>query len=177
MKGATVSRVVVDTYRRTLRQLLQWLQFEDSIERKVLTAAVIQYVAAMLLLVFPLAFLGPTRVLTAMPTGYVVGTAVVVCLVTLAFANTVWVVRRDLLTPVLELQDVTEALAVGHLDQAQTDPTQTDEIETLQSAIRNVHQHLLVVTEQTNTLGQEECSAPILEEEIPGQLGSSLETM
>lgn len=108
---------------------------DESIERKFLAAVTIQFVAALSLVLLPIVFLGPRQVLELFPTVQIIASAVIVGLAVLAYLNTIWVVRRDILDPVLELREVARELAAGDLERRPSEPFQRDETGELKRAI------------------------------------------
>lgn len=175
--GHTPAEAAVDAYRRLLWGSMALLGVDDSIERKVVAAVTIQYASAMSILLLPVAFRGPRGWLATISPGLAVATAAVVGVATLAFVNTVWIVRRDLLDPIYELEAAATALAAGRLDAAPGDPATSDEVGTLQRAVSRLHRYVQVITAQAHALERGTFDAPVLERSVPGPLGESLDAM
>lgn len=149
----------------------------DSVEQKFMTAVILQYLSAMALFLTPVVFLGPTQVLEIFPPEEILITIVIIVLATIAFINTVWIVRHDLLNPVNEMESVATTLSNGRLERSFSPPDQHDEVGSLQESIVDVHQYLQTVTAQAQALRQGNFDAPVFEREIPGPLGESLREM
>lgn len=165
------------SYRRFLWGTMDSLGIGDSIEQKFLAAVLIQFVSAMSLMLLPVAFLGPGRTLSMFPTAQIVATAVIVVLSVVAFGNTIWIVRRDILDPILELKAVADRISRGELTDRPGDPTQSDETGELKAAFQRMHDTLSTTAAQANALGTENFDAEVLDETVPGSFGDALSDM
>ncbi|MFC7058582.1 HAMP domain-containing protein [Halovenus salina] len=120
----TGSRLMT-TYERTLWKTMELLGITESIERKVLTAIVLQFLATVAIFLLPFFVSGVVFFVLA---------AVLFVLAAAAAANTVLVVRRDFITPVLDLEATATQMAQGDIDVQAEQSDQPDEIGSLQNA-------------------------------------------
>lgn len=161
-------------YEQLLWGSMDFIGVRDNIERKFMSAVVLQYVSAMALFFIPVVFLGPSRAFEMFPTGQLLFTGLIATLATVAFLNTILVVRRDILTPIVEMKDIVEAIGRGQLDTPPSEPTQRDEIGALQRAHVEMYEYLTTIANQADALRREQFDAAVLEEKISGELGDAL---
>ena len=164
-------------YRQALWGSMEVLAVRENVERKVLAAVAIQYVTAMSLIVLPVLFQGPRNAFNSLPHEQRFLTAGLVFFATVAFINTVWIVRCDLLNPVNEMESVATNLSDGRIERSFFPSDQRDEVGSLQASLADVHQYLQTVTAQAKALQQGHFDAPVFEREIPGPVGESLREM
>lgn len=168
---------LLDHYRRLLWGSMEIAGVRDSIERKFMMAVTIQFVAAMTILVIPPIFMGPGHAMAAFSRAQIFTTAIVVGIATLAYVNTIWIVRRDILEPVVELREVATDLAQGNLDSRPTEPFQIDETGDLKRAMVDLQSYLSKTANQATAISREEFDDPVLNEQIPGSFGDALDEM
>jgi len=167
----------ISLYQRFLWGSMDRMGVRTSIERKFIAAMAIQYVTMLAVLALPVAFFGPARVLDTFAPAQLLAVTAVVAVATVAFVNTIWIVRRDIIAPVTELRDVARRLSEGDLDRRPRKPFQPDETGELKRAMLQLHQYLTVTAEQASAVGREEFDAPVLEEPVPGAFGDVLAEM
>lgn len=167
----------VDAYRRLLWGSMDLLGVRESVEQKFVVAMATQFLSVLALLALPVVFLGPREVLAVFPTAQLVATAIVVCVAALAFVNTIWVLRRDVLKPVVELRDIARDISRGNLENRPDDPVQVDETGELKGAFVEMHEYLSTVAEQAEALQREEFDDAVLAQDVPGEFGDALAEM
>jgi methyl-accepting chemotaxis protein len=158
--------------RRRYESFIWWTMdavgVSGSVRRKVLLAVGIQFAVSVAQVFVPLYLSGATRV---------AGAGVLLVLAAVAFANTVLVVERDFVEPVVALQDAAARIARGDLDADLQATDQRDEIGDLVRAFADMCSHLSVVAQQAEALAAHEFDAPVLDRELPGRFGESLRGM
>ncbi|WP_251341790.1 methyl-accepting chemotaxis protein [Haloplanus halophilus] len=158
-----------EQYRRALWGTMDALGIDESIERKIVTAVTIQFAVAAVLAVLPFVLSGTVR--TAVTVTLLAGAAV-------AFANTLWIARRDFVAPVRALEDAATTVAAGEVDEAHVEAhDQDDELGSLVDAFDDMRASLATVSAQADALAGQEFDAPVLEESVPGSFGDSLDRM
>mgnify|MGYP000011756440 FL=1 len=86
-------------------------------------------------------------------------------------------VGRDIRTSLTGVAQRAEALARGELDGESTETDRLDEIGQVQSAFTEIQTYLGIVAGQADALSRQAFDDPVLEEDVPGQLGASLDAM
>jgi len=86
-------------------------------------------------------------------------------------------VGRDIRTSLTGVAQRAEALARGELDGESTETDRLDEIGQVQSAFTEIQTYLGIVAGQADALSRQAFDDPVLEEDVPGQLGASLNAM
>ena len=88
-------------------------------------------------------------------------------------------VGRDIRTSLTGVTERAEALAEGEIAAADSDSTadRIDEIGQVQSAFTDIQSYLGTVTGQADALSRQAFDDEVLDEDVPGQLGESLEEM
>ncbi|MFC7026785.1 HAMP domain-containing protein [Halomicroarcula sp. GCM10025710] len=158
----------LDTYKRLIRASLDLTGVSGSIERKVLAAVGIQFGVSIALAVVAFTLQGtPQFVFTAL---LLTGAAV-------AFANTVFITREDLVHPVVALDETAAQIAAGEVDVSVPDSDRDDEVANLLSSFGSMQAHLETVSRQADALAHQEFDADVLDEDVPGAFGDSLDRM
>ena len=159
---------VFGTYKNFVWWTMDVAGVSRSIQWKVLMAVAIQFVISVSLAIVPTVFSGWVRLWA---TAGLFGLAIV------AFANTVLVVRHDLIEPVLRLQQTSERIAEGRLDAEPPSTDQRDEIGSLVRSFDEMYAYLRTVARQAEAIAEREFDAPVIEREIPGRFGRALDEM
>lgn len=145
------------------------LGVSDSVERKILAAVAIQFGVAVLQAVIPFVVSGTLQYALV---GVVFLGAVV------AFLNTVLIARRDVIEPLAEVRRTAETIGRGEISSASVpEVDQRDEIGDLVAAVDGMESYLSVVTAQSQALARQEFDADVLDEDVPGEFGDSLDRM
>ena len=170
-------------YEALLWRTMDALGVSESIERKVVAAVGIQFLVTVGIFL--------TQFLIAGTAAYVVSGILFLGSV-VAIYNTLLIVRRDFAGPIRALERQAEAIAAGDVDGASDvradgqsaddaaaalDPTQPDEIGSLVGRFAEVHGYLTTVSAQAEALAAQEFDDPVLDEEVPGSFGESLDEM
>lgn len=95
----------------------------------------------------------------------------------LGFALVGVVIRRGTITTLEGLTDATSAVAAGNLSAETEETERTDEIGDLQNGFADVNDYLETVVGQADALADQRFDAAVLNQDVPGDLGQSLETM
>lgn len=156
------------SYERLLWGTMDALGVSRSLARKVMTAVGIQFGVSVAQAALPVLVAGRTR--TALSAILFVGAFV-------AFANTVLVVRRDVVSPVERLSESAAAVAAGDLSTPPPEASGEDEIARLVSDFGDMHAHLRTVSKQATALADREFDDPVLDESLPGEFGDALDRM
>jgi len=157
-----------DTYENALRWSLRFVGTHETIERKVLAAVAIQFLVSVCQAVLPFVVAGTARVVLA---GLLfVGAAV-------AFANTVFLTRADIVEPVRKLEGAVADIANGRVDVAVEGSDRPDEVGSLTRSFAEMQSHLSLVAAQADALADREFDAAVLDEDVPGTFGASLTRM
>ncbi|ARS90250.1 hypothetical protein B1756_11295 [Natrarchaeobaculum aegyptiacum] len=146
----------------------------SSIERKFAVAMAIQYLAAIAVLVLAVTFVGPGRMASLLTPVQQLLIVFVIGVATVAFFNTIWVVRRDIIDPVTDIEQVARSLSQGELDRTPSRPFQPDETGDLKRSMVELQEHLETTIDQAEAVGREQFDDPILEERVPGAFGDAL---
>jgi methyl-accepting chemotaxis protein len=163
-----MSRPVVEQYKRLIRESLDIVGVSGSIERKVLAAVGIQFGVSVALAVVAVLFSGGVQfVLTAL----LLAGAVV------AFANTVFITREDMVEPIVTLAERADRIAAGEVDVSVPDSEREDEVASLLAAFAAMQDSLDTVARQADALSQQQFDDPVMDEDVPGTFGESLDRM
>jgi methyl-accepting chemotaxis protein len=159
---------IVSRYKAGIRRSIQFLGVDRSIERKVLAAVAIQFLISIGQAVLSVVVAGAVRV--ALVAALFVGA-------TLAFVNTVWLVREDVIEPVTRLDAAAAEIADGAVDVDVPDSDMPDEVGSLTRSFGEMQSHLTVVSAQADALAEQDFEADVLDEDVPGTFGESLDRM
>ena len=168
--------------RRQWYESLLWgtmyrLGVTESIERKVVTAVGIQFLATVG--IFLTQFLVSGTLAYALSAVLFVGAVV-------AIYNTLLIVRSDFVAPLRRLEVGADAIAAGDItaidstDGAESGlvgSDQPDEIGSLVTSFTEVEGYLNTVSAQSEALAAQEFDDPVLDETVPGAFGDSLDEM
>ncbi|RKS83347.1 methyl-accepting chemotaxis protein [Haloarcula quadrata] len=88
-----------------------------------------------------------------------------------------WLVNRGPIQSMQELTNQATAVAEGNLDEPIRDEGRIDEVGQVRTAFRDIKTYLEVVADQANALSEQQFNADVLEEDVPGRLGESLDEM
>lgn len=167
---------LIERYRRLLWWTMDLWGVRDSVEQKFLVAIGIQIGLSVLVIALLVWFIGVDVVAESLTRTRLFILAAVVFIAGVGIINTLWVVRRDILDPIVEMREVAEDIAAGEL--ADPEPRQQpDETGDLKEAFIEMHDFLELVTAQAQAMKNEEFDAPVLEEAVPGELGEALAAM
>ncbi|MXR51541.1 HAMP domain-containing protein [Halovenus sp. WSH3] len=144
------------------------LGITESVERKVFTAVLIQFLVTIGIFLTPFVLSG--AVWFALAGALFLGAV-------LAMYNTILIVRTDFTEPVARLEETAEEIARGNLDVDLPESDQTDEIGSLIRSFEEMHAYLGTVSTQADALAAQRFDDPALDEEIPGEFGASLSRM
>ena len=170
-----------DRYEALLWKTMDAIGVLESIERKVVAAVVIQFLATVGIFIVPFVLSGTAWYLVS-------GTLFLGALV--AIYNTLLIVRRDFTTPIRELERHADAIASGAVSAEMaaggsatggsatlSASDQTDEIGSLTNSFVSLQSYLETVSGQAEALAAQEFDDPVLDEEVPGAFGESLSRM
>ncbi|GGN98304.1 methyl-accepting chemotaxis protein [Haloarcula pellucida] len=87
------------------------------------------------------------------------------------------VVGRDIRRSLTRVADRAEALAAGRINEASETSDRLDEIGQVERAFTDIQSYLGTVASQADALSRQEFDDPVLEEDVPGRLGESLDAM
>jgi methyl-accepting chemotaxis protein len=87
------------------------------------------------------------------------------------------VLSRYFSRPIESVSDAARSLSRGKFDAELSETDREDEIGELVMSFRSLQDHLQIVAGQANALAKQEFDDPILDRDVPGQLGDALETM
>ncbi|QPV63087.1 HAMP domain-containing protein [Halosimplex litoreum] len=79
--------------------------------------------------------------------------------------------------PIEQVRDHAQRLARGQFDEELDVDAGNDEIGEMVTAFEEMHDNLSVAAAQADALADQEFDAPVLDEEVPGRLGTALTTM
>lgn len=163
-------------YKKGLWGMMDWLGVTRSTTRKMMAAVTIQFVAMIGLFVLPAIFLG-TDVVTVFPPEQIVATTLVFVLAVIAYGNTLLIVTEDVTGPLSELQATAASISDGNIDEDPPTTDQKDEIGALIGSFEDMHEYLATIIDQTHALADEDFDAAVLDEDVPGSVGDSLERL
>ncbi len=86
-------------------------------------------------------------------------------------------IRRGPVRSLRELSGQATAVASGELDEDITDEGRIDEVGQARSGFRDIKQYLTTVADQADAISDRRFDAAVLDEDVPGRLGRSLEQM
>lgn len=155
-------------YRRSLWWTMDVLGVNESIERKILTAVTIQFVALLAVGAVPVVLSG---------TAQTVAVGVIIALGIIAFGNTVLIAREDFVQPITELEQRVKTIANGETDIEPIEADGNDEIASLIESFETTRQYIATVGDQADALAAKAFDDPVFEQRVPGSLGASLATM
>nr|WP_303651893.1 methyl-accepting chemotaxis protein [Halovenus rubra] len=89
----------------------------------------------------------------------------------------VLIIGRDALTSLSALSDRAEEIATGDIDTEIEDEGRLDEVGQLRNSFRQTQAYLQTVAGQADALAQQQFDADVLDEDVPGRLGESLNQM
>lgn len=164
-------------YESLLWESMELIGVSESVERKVMAAVTLQFVATLVVFVLPIVFMGPAEALAAFPLSQILATGMVLTLAVVAFVNTLLITQRDVIRPLTEMRSVTGDIARGRLGTEPKPTDQPDEVGDLSRAVSSMHAYLTTVSKQSEALADERFDAEILEADVPGEFGDSLESM
>ncbi|SDJ34192.1 Methyl-accepting chemotaxis protein [Halovenus aranensis] len=160
------------SFRQRYEDLLWWMMdrlgVTESVERKVVTAVVLQFGATVALFVSPFVLSG---IVWYVFSAALFGAAI------LALVNTLLIVRRDFTRPIVALDEAARTIAQGDLDVDIEQSSQRDEIGSLTSAFAEMQEYLVTVSAQADALARQEFDDEVLTEDVPGAFGESLDEM
>ncbi|MFB6133634.1 MAG: methyl-accepting chemotaxis protein [Halanaeroarchaeum sp.] len=149
----------------------------ESIERKMMTAVVLQFLTALAIFVLGVALVGPRQILAMFSTVELALFGAVLVLAVLAILNTIYIIRSDFVAPIKSIRTSAEHVANGDLEESVSVIDQSDEVGELSRSFAEMHEYLRVAAAQADAIGDEEFDAEVLEEDIPGSFGESLSQM
>ncbi|MFW6321796.1 MAG: methyl-accepting chemotaxis protein [Halohasta sp.] len=156
------------TYEAVLWGMMDRLGVNESLRRKMLAAVAIQFSVAIALFTLPFV-LGGT-VLWVLQGLLFVGASV-------AFYNTLLIIRQDLIEPLEAIETAAEDIGRGHVDTDPVDVEQADEVGSLADSFGALQAYLTTVSAQADALAHQEFDDPALDESVPGPFGESLRRM
>lgn len=171
MNGIIASSL--EWYKQKLWWTMDVFEVTDSLTRKVMTAATLQFVSLTVLFALPLVFLG-REALTLFPPGQILLTMAVFLLASTAYVNTLLIIREDVTQPLQQLQTTAQALTEGRVEETPPTSDQNDEIGLLTRSFVELHGYFSTIVGQTRALADEEFDAAVLDEDVPGEVGASL---
>ena len=161
-------RAIRRRYTSALRWSINLIGVDGSIEHKIATAVGIQFLVSVAQVILPLVAGGEFRF--ALSGLLFVGAAV-------AFVNTIYITRADIIEPITELEAASRDIASGTLDVDVPTADQPDEIGSLVESFRAMQSHLHVVATQAEALSDQQFDSPALDSEVPGRFGRLLNEM
>ena len=159
---------LLDSYEAVLWGMMDRLGITGSLRRKILAAVGIQFASAVGLFVLPFILSGT---LLRVVQGVIFLGAVT------AFGNTLLIVRRDLLTPLGEIEAAAREIGDGHVDTEPVVVDQPDEVGDLADSFADLQAYLSTVSAQADALADQAFDDPALDEPVPGPFGQSLDRM
>ncbi|MEZ3115201.1 methyl-accepting chemotaxis protein [Halobaculum sp. MBLA0147] len=119
----------------------------------------------------------PRRNAFALVTTVREGTTVIVGAALLGFLALAVVIRRGPVGTIQRLEDRVAALSEGDLSVAVADSERADEVGRLESAVADTHDYLETVAAQADAIAAQRFDDPVLDEEVPGEIGEAMATM
>ncbi|AKH98204.1 sensor histidine kinase [Halanaeroarchaeum sulfurireducens] len=156
------------SYADALWASMDVIGVDGSIEHKIATAVGIQFLVSVAQAIVPLVTSGEFRF--ALSGLLFVGAAV-------AFVNTIFVTRADIVEPITELEAASRDIASGTIDVDVPIADQPDEIGSLVDSFQAMQSHLHVVATQAEALSDQHFDAPAMKSEVPGRFGRLLNEM
>ncbi|MFP4530576.1 MAG: methyl-accepting chemotaxis protein [Halodesulfurarchaeum sp.] len=164
-------------YERLLWGVMDALGVTKTVERKMLVATLLQFGAIVSIFVLGVALLGFQTFQEVFSTAEIAVFGVVFVLAVGALLNTILILKRDFVTPVVNMERVAESIAEGELDEEVPETDQRDEIGDLVRSFDRMNSYLDTVSAQANALSNEEFDAAVLEADVPGSFGAALSQM
>ncbi|WP_071932736.1 methyl-accepting chemotaxis protein [Halodesulfurarchaeum formicicum] len=164
-------------YERFLWGVMDALGVTATVERKMLMATLLQFGAIVTIFVLGVALIGVQEFQTVFTTAEIAVFAAVFVLAVGALLNTWLILKRDFVTPIEEVKTAASAISEGELDEGVPTTDQRDEIGELVRCFDRMHGYLGTVSAQAEALSREEFDAEVLEADVPGSFGESLEQM
>ncbi len=158
----------IDTYKGLIRTSMDLIGVSGSIKRKVLAAVGIQLGVSIALAAVTFTLSGTLQLVL---------TAVLLSGAALAFVNTVFITREDFVRPIVALDEAAAQIAAGEIDVDVPDSERDDEVASLTASFASMQSHLETVSRQADALSRQEFDADVLDEDVPGNFGRSLERM
>ena len=166
--ATTLTARAKEGYRAALWGLMDAIGVNESIERKVVAAVTLQFLAAVAQVVLPFLVSGLL---------WYVLTAAVFVAAAVAFLNTLLIVREDFVGPIKMLESETTEIAAGNVDVDIERADQPDEIGGLTESFAEMGAYLQTVSDQAAALARQDFDDPALDETVPGEFGESLGRM
>ncbi|MFB6070458.1 MAG: methyl-accepting chemotaxis protein [Halanaeroarchaeum sp.] len=164
-------------YERLLWGTMDLLGIDESIERKMMTAVGLQFVTAIAIFGLGTALIGFDTFVSMFTAAELFAFGALFVLAIVAMANTVYIIKRDFVTPIKTIRDVSERVSRGDLDEDVRVFDQDDEIGDLSASFAEMQAYLQTAAAQADAIGAEDFDADVLDEEIPGSFGESLSQM
>lgn len=177
IKRGTMGDGILDQYSMYLFEVMEQVGLQESVEQKILTAVIVQFLATFVIFIMPPLFVGPQTVLEQFPLSMMILTGLVFAVAVVWIINTLIIVRKDIIEPLGALQEAVEGVEEGDLETDLEDTDREDEIGDLQRAFVAMYDHLNLISAQAKAIGKEEFDADVLEESVPGELGAALDNM
>lgn len=159
---------ILAAYEALLWGMMDVLGVSESVERKIITAVTLQFLAAVGIAGVAVTLSGSLR---SVATGLLLIAAVV------AFLNTALIARRDFTSPIQSLETSANCIATGDIDADIERSEQSDEVGSLINSFADMQAHLDTVSRQAAALSRQDFDDPVLNEEVPGQFGQALDQM
>jgi len=157
------------TYESLLWRSMGAVGATGSVERKMLTAVGLQFLAA--------AAMAALAVFTS-GTVQVAGVGATLALSVVAFFNTYLIAERDFVDPLVGLEAAADDIAAGEFERADIPSSERDdEIASLVASFQGMQANLETASRQADALARQDFDDPALAEEVPGRFGESFATM
>jgi methyl-accepting chemotaxis protein len=148
-----------------------------SVERKMLTATLLQFGAIVTIFALGVVLLGLQAFTEIFTVAEMAAFGIVFLLAIAALLNTILILQRDFVAPIKEMRGAAESIAEGELDEEVPETQQADEIGDLMRSFDDMHGYLTTVSAQAQALSREEFDAAVLDEAVPGSFGAALDQM
>ncbi len=155
-------------YRRFVWWTMEGFGVDDSLGGKLLLAAAVQFAVSVAQAVIPTVFSGLLRI-EATLVGFV--------LAAVAFGTTVLIAREEIVRPIERLEAAASRIADGEVAVDLPETDQRDEVGALVDAFGEMQATLETTAEQADALAASQFDAPVLDEQIPGRFGRTLDQM
>ena len=165
------------TYERLLWGVMDAFGVTKTVERKMITATLLQFGAIVSIFVLGVALLGFQRFQEIFTTAEMAVFGLVFVLSVGALLNTILILQRDFVQPIKSMHQAAASIAEGELDEGVPETDQSDEIGDLVREFDRMHGNLLTVRDQADALGREEFDAAVMDESVPGSFGAALDRM
>lgn len=160
---------ITQAYKRSLWWSMDVVGATGSVERKMLTAVGLQFLAA-----------GGMAFLTVFTAGTVqlIGVGGMLALSVVAFYNTYLIAEADFVEPLVALEDAADDIAAGEFERADIPSSKRDdEIASLVASFDGMQSNLEVASRQADALARQAFDDPALDESVPGAFGESITEM